>query len=200
MLNRRRTSCASACGSRPVDSTTMSTGMRRTKPASVSSTRMTSLPSSSGVMAQSVTSPTRPRMKCTPSSQQLVVELLVALARRAHVDVEVVDLGLGVLLEQVRQLQRIHAADARAPAVGLLVARADAVDDADGFGMLAVAQDHLAAGRAGGVDEALDLERGIHVGEGAVAVLGHALGVEGLEAGGDDDRADLDLLELLLLL
>ena len=77
--------------------------------------------------------------------EQLVVELLVAFAGGADVDVEVVDLRLGVLLEQVRQLHGVHAADARAPAVGLLVARADAVDDADGLRVLAVAQDDLAA-------------------------------------------------------
>jgi hypothetical protein len=51
----------------------------------------------------------------------------------------------------------------------------------------AVAQDDLAAGRAGGVDQALDLQRGVDVRVEAVAVLRDALGVEGLEAGGDDD-------------
>jgi hypothetical protein len=39
-----------------------------------------------------------------------------------------------VLLEQVRELERVHAADARAPAVGVFVARADAMDDGDPFG------------------------------------------------------------------
>ena len=112
----------------------MSTGMRRTKALSVSSAlhdQLALLPSF--VRAQSVTSATRPRMKCTPSLEQLVVELLVAFARRAHVDVEVEDLGAGVLLDQVRQLQRIHAADARALAIGVLVAGAHAMDDADGL-------------------------------------------------------------------
>src|ERR1035438_2850450 len=92
--------------------------------------------------------------------QQLVVELLVALAGSAHVDVEVEYLGLGMLLEQMRQLQGIHAADARAPAVGLLIARPDAVDDADGFRVRAVAENHIAAGRTRGIDEALDFQGG----------------------------------------
>ena len=105
MLNRRRTSWASACGSRPVASTTMSTGMRRTKPASVSSTRMTSLPSSSGRHGPVGDFAHAAADEVHAFFEQLVVELLVAFARRAHVDVEVVDLGAGVLLEQVRQLQ-----------------------------------------------------------------------------------------------
>src|ERR1019366_9063450 len=132
--------------------------------------------------------------------QQLVVELLVALAGSAHVDVEVEYLGLGMLLEQMRQLQGIHAADARAPAVGLLIARPDAMDDADGFRMPAVAEDHITARWTRGVDEALDLQGGIDVREGAIAVLRNALGIKGLEPGGYNNRADLDFLDLLRLL
>ena len=45
----------------------MSTGIRRTTPASVSSARMTSRPSSWGGSAPSLTSATRPRMRCIPS-------------------------------------------------------------------------------------------------------------------------------------
>jgi len=51
----------------------MSTGMRADEPAQGVLDRMTSLPSSSGVMAQSVqASATRGRMKWTPSSQEAV--------------------------------------------------------------------------------------------------------------------------------
>ena len=39
--------------------------------------------------------------------QDPLVELLVALAEGPHVDVELVDLGLGVLLDQVGELQRV---------------------------------------------------------------------------------------------
>lgn len=67
MFSSRLTASASACGSSATESTTMSTGMRRTVLARVSSARMTSLPSSAGDIAQSLTSATRPRMKCTPS-------------------------------------------------------------------------------------------------------------------------------------
>ena len=130
--------------------------------------------------------------------QELVVELLVALPRGPHVDVEVVDLGAGVLLHQVGQLQRVHAADARAPAVGLLVARADAVDDADRLGMAAVPQDDLAAGRAGGVDQPLDLQRGVDVRVGCRSRSTDVLaGSKGWKPGGQDDGPDLDLLDLL---
>ena len=47
----------------------------------------------------------------------------------------------------------------------------DAVDDADRLRLLAVAQDDLAAGRAGGVDQPLDLQRGVDVRVGPVAVV-----------------------------
>ena len=51
ILNMRRTSRASLWGSNPTESTTMSTGMRRTKSASVSSARiMTFLPPMDGWM------------------------------------------------------------------------------------------------------------------------------------------------------
>src|ERR1019366_1428570 len=51
ILNMRRTSRASLWGSNPTESTTMSTGMRRTKAASVSSARiMTFLPPMDGWM------------------------------------------------------------------------------------------------------------------------------------------------------
>ncbi len=67
------------------------------------------------------------------------------------------------------------------------------------FGLLAVAQDDVAAGRTGGIDQALDLQGGVDVRVGAVAVVRDAVGVEGLEAGGHDDGADLDLLDLSCL-
>jgi len=57
----------------------------------------------------------------------------------------------------------------------------------------------VAAGGTGGIDQALDFQRGIDIGILAVAVLGDAPGVEGLEAGGHQDGPDLDLLEGLLL-
>ena len=70
---------------------------------------------------------------------EALVELLVALAVGAHVDVELVDLGLGqVLLDEVRELERVHAADARAELLVVLVAAADAVQDRDRLGLLAV--------------------------------------------------------------
>ena len=75
----------------------------------------------------------------------------------------------------------------------------DAVDDADRPGRAPVPQQDLAAGRAGRVHQALDLERGVHVRVAAVPVLRDLRGVERLEAGGHDDRPDLDLLVAVLL-
>ncbi|OPZ85249.1 MAG: hypothetical protein BWY76_01490 [bacterium ADurb.Bin429] len=131
--------------------------------------------------------------------QQLIVELLVAFARRAHVNVEVVDFRAGALFHQVRQLEGIHTTDARAVFIRGVVAAADTVDDAHRLRYAAVAQGDLAAGGAGSVHQALDFEAGIDAGVLAVAVFGDALGVKRLEAGGDDDGAYLDLGDLFLL-
>ena len=63
--------------------------------------------------------------------QDPLEELLVALAERPEVDVELVDLGARLLLHQVGELQGVHAADAAAVGVVVLVAAADAVEDRD---------------------------------------------------------------------
>src|SRR5581483_251699 len=132
--------------------------------------------------------------------EDLVVELLVALSGRAHVDVEVVDLGADAFLHHVRELERVHAADLRAPQVVLGVARAHAVDDPHGARARAVPEHDLAVRRAGGVQQALDLQAGVDVGIEAVPVLGHPGRVEGPVPGREDDRTDLDLVERLGLL
>ncbi len=55
--------------------------------------------------------------------QQPVVELLVALAGGAHVDVEVVDIGIRKpFVHQMGEFQRVHAADIGAVLVVVLVA------------------------------------------------------------------------------
>ena len=57
-----------------------------------------------------------------PLVEELVVELLVALARGTHIDVEVVDLGARLLLDHMGKLQGVHAADPGALPVRILVA------------------------------------------------------------------------------
>ncbi len=129
------------------------------------------------------------------------VELFVVLAEAAHVDVELVYLGLGqVLLDQVRELERVHAAHARAELLIVLVATAHAVQDDDRLGRLAVLADDLATGRARGVGDALELEAGDHVVEAAVPVARLLSGVPQLEAGSHDDGADVELDDLVFLL
>src|SRR5450756_2524586 len=69
-----------------------------------------------------------------------------------------------------------------------------------GLRRLAVLHHDAAAGRAGGVRKALELEAGDHVGQPAVAVPRLALAVEELEARRHDDGADVELDLLVLLL
>ena len=64
----------------------------------------------------------------------------------------------------------------------------------------AVAEHDLAAGRAGGVAQPLELQAGEDVGQPPVAVLRDPLAVEQLPARGDDDVAHLELDDLILLL
>ncbi len=92
-----------------------------------------------------------------------VVELLKALAGRADVDVAVVDLGIRLLADQVRQLQRVHAADAgtvrmivrsRLPTQWTMPTR---------LGVRAVTQYQLAGRRPAGVEQPLHLQAGVDV-------------------------------------
>jgi len=67
--------------------------------------------------------------------EHAAVELLVALSVGADVDVELVDLGAGPVLDKVGELESVHAADPRAVAVMVLISRANAVDNGDGPGL-----------------------------------------------------------------
>ena len=102
----------------------------------------------------------------------LLVEVLEAVD---GADVDVIDGGLAFVAEGFAHvlglLQRGHAADARAVAQMVLVARTGALDEGDVLRFLAVgrAQD-LAAGRAMRIGQALELDAGDHVGEAVVAV------------------------------
>ena len=103
--------------------------------------------------------------------EQAVVEFLVALSEAAHVDVEVVDIRPGLFLDQVSELQRIHAADAGAILVVALVPASDAVDDADALRRLAVCHQNLAAGRARSAVHLFEFEAGQDIRVNAVAVF-----------------------------
>ncbi len=76
-----------------------------------------------------------------------VIELLVALARRPHVDIELVDVPVGFFLQEMGEFQGIHAAHPAAVFIVVLVAAPDAMEDRDALRLLAVPHDHLAARR-----------------------------------------------------
>ena len=134
------------------DRMTISTGMRRCLPASVSSTWMINLPSSPGSRAASVTSATLPRTKQRAFFQHPLVELIVFFVGGAHVDVEVVHRRAGAFVHQVGEFQTLHAADHRTVVVEFAIAAAHAVHDAHRLGCGdAIAQDDIAVGRAGGI-------------------------------------------------
>ena len=132
-----------------------------------------------------------------------LVEALEVLAVGADVVVENRRLHLRhVVLGQDHLLLRVGAADRRAIAVAARdhLPRTDAVDPGDLVRMLLVrrAQD-LALVRPGGAEQALEVEAGDDVLIGAVAVVAAQPGVEGLVAGRQNDRPDLDFDFLRLL-
>src|SRR3989304_5481338 len=64
---------------------------------------------------------------------------------------------------------------------------------------LPAARDAPPVGGAGGIAQPLHLQRRVDLRVGPMAVMGDALGVEDLEAGGQLDRPDVDGLHALLL-
>ncbi len=87
-----------------------------------------------------------------------------------------------------------HAADRRAIfVVAARIARADALDKGHSLGRFAVggAKD-VAAGRAGGRKQSLELHVGKHVGGEAESEFPATRGVEGLETGRQHDAADIE--------
>src|SRR5450759_3382681 len=97
---------------------------------------------------------------------------------------------------------RVHATDAATVRVSTAnVARADALDVGDPLGTFAVrAPLEVTAGRAARVDEPLVLHGVDDVVEPAVAVLRDRSRVVHVEAGSDDDRADVERHRIILLL
>ncbi len=174
--------------------------MRRCLPMSVSSTWMISLPSSPGLRAASVTSATLPRTKLGAFLEQPLVKLIVGFVRRAHIDVEICDLRPGALFHQVGKLKALHAADAGAVVVVVLVTAADAMDDPDGFRRrYAIAQDDFAIRRTSSVGQPLELQAGEDVRQAPIAVLLDLACIEEIETRRQDDIADLDSDVLIFL-
>src|SRR5512146_2607226 len=131
--------------------------------------------------------------------EQPVIELLISLTRSSHVDIEVVDLGAGTLLDKVRQVERGHAAHLRAPAIRVLIARTDAVNNPHRLWLASIPHLKHTTGRPGGIDQTLDFQRLIYVLVLPVPVIGISLCVEGPESGRENDGPDVDLLDALLL-
>ena len=125
--------------------------------------------------------------------------LVEVLAESPHLHIE--DRGLDVLvvlLGDDRLLGGVHAADRRAPGIGIMiVAGADALDPGYLDRMLLVGGPlDNAFVRAGCGEDAFELDGGNHVRPAAEAQFGADLRVVAVEAGAEDDGADVQL-ELL---
>ena len=132
------------------------------------------------------------------SYRRILPHLLVEVLEPVDgADVDVVDgrFGIGApgLFHVLGLFQGGHAADARAMAQMILVARTGALDEGDVLRLLAIRRPQdLAAGRTMRIGQALEFERSDHVGEAVVAIGLDFRRVVGLPAGGPDHGARLD--------
>ena len=127
-------------------------------------------------------------------------ERFVPLAETAHVYVEIVDLSIraDLVVDQVAVFECVHTADPAAVFVVVVVAAAHAVDNGHALGRIGkiavpIPHQDTAARGAGGVVEPFEFQAGEDIGVPAVPELFHGRRVQQVEAGGQDDAADLDL-------
>ncbi len=127
------------------------------------------------------------------------VELLIAFAETALVDVEIIDLGVVAhfFLDQVAVFEGVHAADPGAVGVVIDVTAAHAVDQGHALGRVGeitglVAHENLPPGGAGGIAQALKLQAGEDVGITAVTEGFHGGGVQQVVSRGQDNAAHLE--------
>ena len=134
-----------------------------------------------------------------PELDRPIVVGVEPLSEGAHVHVEdrALQVIAGVLLGDDRFLRRVHAADRRAVVV-LLVSRADALDERDPFRRPPVRRPQdVPAGRAGRREDPLELDAGDDVVEADRVQLDALIRVVRLEARREDDRAHVQLDDLL---
>ena len=110
------------------------------------------------------------------------------------------------VLDQVGELEGVHAAGAGAVFVVPDVPAADAVEDGHALGRLGecagivrVPFENLAAGGPGGVGKTFELQIGEHVGAGSVSQFLHGRRIQCVVARGQDARTHFDLHDLLFL-
>ena len=130
------------------------------------------------------------------------IKFFVSFPAGPDVDVVDCDIRLRVLLlNQLRILERGHAADARAVNVAHgCIPRAYALQESYGLGDLARARAYdLTLRRPGGIQHPLHLQCGDHIPIPSKAVLLFSGGIEGLPARGHDYRSHIYLKILRLL-
>src|SRR5208337_1798330 len=136
----------------------------------------------------------------------LLVEFLISLAETAHVDIEVIDLGImpAFIFQQMRILKGIHAAGAGAVFMVVFVSAAYAMENRHALRRLGelerifqITFQEFAGCRPGGAGKMLEFDIGEDVPVLAVAVLGHLDRIHRIETGGNDDGTDVEGLLLI---
>ena len=123
------------------------------------------------------------------------VELVKVLTGGTHINIEYVNIGIGVLFAaQHCVLCGVHTADLGAVGLTLAVVatRADTLYEYDGVGMRSVGRTQQSTtGRTGSVHQTLELQRGDNVRALGVCKLVVIVQLDGVEAGSHDDCAVL---------
>ena len=97
--------------------------------------------------------------------------------------------GIHIVMDQLCQLEGVHAAGSGAVFVVFVIPAANAMHNGDALGRLAVFQGYFSAGGAAGIDQAFKFHGGEHVIQAAITELGDAGRIEILETGCQHDRA-----------
>ena len=120
-----------------------------------------------------------------PFLENALIKFVIVFERRANVHVKIVDLCARTFLDNVRELETLHAADRRAVVVIVLVATADAVNNANRLRYRnAVAQHNFAVGRTRRVGKPLKFQTGEHIRQSSIAILRDTPSIEQFPTGG----------------
>ncbi len=136
----------------------------------------------------------------SPFFKHALIELIVGFVRRAHVNVKVIDRCTRALVDKMRELQSLHAADHRAIIIEILIARPHAMDNAYALRHgLSITQNNISRSRPRRIGQALELQAREHIRQTSIAVIAHASCVEQVIASGKDDIANIDVQHFILL-
>ncbi len=129
-----------------------------------------------------------------------LVEFLVSFSKGIDVDIELIDLGAGLILRQMGVLHRCHTADPGAMKIGVFIPASDAVEKGDRLWNGSILQQDLSTVRPGRAGEPFELESCEDVVIDSVSILRKEMGIERIIPRCEDDGTHLPLDHFFFLL